>query len=249
MNVLSARALLAGLAALWAFWASGCDAEGLPNPATRPAFRAGEREWLARHEELLARSRQGGARVVFLGDSITHFWEILGVEAWAGLRHLRPGNFGIGGDQTGHLLWRITAGGELDGLDPTTAVLLIGTNNLYHGHPPEQVAAGIAAVVGELRCRKPHMKVLVLGIFPREAAPGDPMRDRVRWTNEIVRRLADGKDVFYRDIGDRFLAADGTLSREIMPDHLHLGPAGYAIWADAIRGDLEELTAKTRAAR
>src|SRR5262249_30687714 len=125
MSVFSPRRFLVGLVAAWALQAGGCDAGGRPNPATRPPPR-GEQEWLARHELLRAQGR--GAGVVFLGDSITHFWEGPGAEAWAGLRHLRPVNFGISGDQTGHLLWRITTGGELDGLRPAVAVLLIGTN-------------------------------------------------------------------------------------------------------------------------
>jgi lysophospholipase L1-like esterase len=35
---------------------------------------------------------------------------------------------------------------------------------------------------------------------------------------------------------------DGSLTKEIMPDFLHLSTAGHQIWADAITPKLTELT-------
>ena len=55
------------------------------------------------------------------------------------------------------------------------------------------------------------------------------------------RSVADGKMVFYLDIGDKFLGPDGTLSKEIMPDLLHLSPAGYEIWAKSTEPKVSEL--------
>ena len=78
-------------------------------------------------------------------------------------------NLGIGGDQTGHVLWRITDGHELDHLNPKAAVLMIGTNNIG-GYTAQQIAGGIKAIVEELKRQKPHIKVLVLGVFPRGSA-------------------------------------------------------------------------------
>src|SRR5215475_15282183 len=86
---------------------------------------------LPRHKEFLKRieQSQGAGDVIFLGDSITHGWE--GQKAWQ--EHFgpfKPVNLGIGGDQTGHVLWRITEGHELDHLKPKAAVIMIGTNNI-----------------------------------------------------------------------------------------------------------------------
>jgi lysophospholipase L1-like esterase len=134
--------------------------------ADNPAARKIDRD-VPRHREFLKRIEQskGAGDVLFLGDSITQGWE--GQKAWQEyFGDLQPVNLGISGDQTGHVLWRITDGHELDRLDPKAAVLMIGTNNTG-GHSAEQIAGGIKAIVEELKRQKPHMKILVLGVFPR----------------------------------------------------------------------------------
>jgi lysophospholipase L1-like esterase len=132
------------------------------NPAVQKLNRD-----VPRHKEFLRRIEQsdGVGDVIFLGDSITHGWE--GQKAWQEhFGSFKPVNLGIGGDQTGHVLWRITDGHELDHLSPKAAVIMIGTNNTG-GHSAQQIAGGITAIVEELKRQKPHIKVLVLGVFPR----------------------------------------------------------------------------------
>jgi lysophospholipase L1-like esterase len=169
------RALLATATALFVLTialiapapTAGQDAD---NPATRKLNRD-----IPRHQEFLKRieQSQGAGDVVFLGDSITHGWE--GQKAWQEhFGSFKPVNLGIGGDQTGHVLWRITDGRELDRLRPKAAVLMIGTNNTG-AHSAEQIAGGIKAIVEELRRQKPDIKVLVLGVFPR-GNPADAER-------------------------------------------------------------------------
>lgn len=134
--------------------------------ANNPAIRKLNRD-IPRHAEFLKRIEEskGAGEVIFLGDSITHGWE--GQEAWGEhFGSFKPVNLGIGGDQTGHVLWRITEGHELDQLKPKAAVIMIGTNNIG-GHTAQQIAGGIKAIVEELKRQKPDIKVLVLGVFPR----------------------------------------------------------------------------------
>src|SRR3954447_23686165 len=134
--------------------------------ADNPAAQKLNRD-VPRHKDFLKRIEQskGVGDVIFLGDSITHGWE--GQKAWQEhFASFKPVNLGIGGDQTGHILWRITEGHELDHLQPKAAVLMIGTNNIG-GHTAPQIAGGIRAIVEELRRQKPDIKVLVLGVFPR----------------------------------------------------------------------------------
>jgi lysophospholipase L1-like esterase len=122
---------------------------------------------IPRHKDFLKRIEQskGAGDVLFIGDSITQGWE--GQKAWnEHFAAFTPVNLGIGGDQTGHVLWRITDGHEIDHVNPKAAVIMIGTNNTG-GHSAEQIAGGIKAIVDELKHQKPHIKILLLGVFPR----------------------------------------------------------------------------------
>jgi lysophospholipase L1-like esterase len=220
-------------------------------PAARPIERLSMAGWKKRHEKFLDQTKKGDIDVVFLGDSITQGWEGKGRKAWAEtFQPLKAGNYGISGDQTGHVLWRITEGKELDGIDPKAAVIMIGTNNIPAKHTPEQIAEGITAIVHELRKQKPKMKILLLGVFPRsggkidkeaKGATAEQLQPRVKQINEVIAKLDDGKAVFYKDIGGKFLDADGGLPRAIMDDFLHLTSKGYEIWAEAIKADVERL--------
>ena len=203
------------------------------------------REGQAYERHLLLNQRvkdsRGQAEVIFVGDSITQGWEGNGKEVWAKYYAPRHAlNLGIGSDHTQHVLWRLDHG-NLDGLKPKVAVVLIGVNNIPDDqNTPRQVLEGVTAVVQKLREKLPETKVLLLGIFPR-ANPGDPIRKTVLDVNPIIAKLHDGKNVFYLDIGAKFLDADGRLPDDIMPDKLHPSEKGYEIWAEAVKGPLAEL--------
>jgi lysophospholipase L1-like esterase len=210
------------------------------DPKDNPAVKLINRD-IDRHKEFLKIVARRDADVVFIGDSITQGWEEAGKKVWAdNFASLKAVNLGISGDQTGHVLWRITEGKELEPIKPKAAVIMIGTNNM-RGHSAEEIAGGIKAIVEELRKQKPDMKILLLGIFPRSPKSTDAIRDKIKTANGIIAKLDDGKHVFYKDIGEKFLETDGTLEKKIMPDYLHLSTEGYEIWAAAIKDDLTKL--------
>ena len=174
------------------------------------------------------------------GDSITDGWRNSGKEVWAAnYDKLNATDFGIGGDQTQHLLWRL-AHGQVDGLHPKMVALMIGTNNLF-GPSDTEVAEGVATCVHEYQKHCPDAVILLQAIFPRGEKPNEPFREKLKQINAMLSKLADGKKVVYVDFGDKFLDADGTLPRDIMPDGLHPNAKGYAIWADAIRPQIEKV--------
>jgi beta-glucosidase len=184
--------------------------------------------------------KQGNADLIFIGDSITQGWEGAGKNIWAEYYAKRNAvNLGIGGDRTQHVLWRLDHG-NIDGINPKLAVLMIGTNN-SGSNTSEQIAAGIKAIVEKLRTKLPNTRVLILAIFPRGADKDDAKRKVNEGANEIVKTMADNKAVYYLDIGPKFLAGDGTLSKEVMPDLLHLNEASYRTWAEAVEPKLKEL--------
>ncbi|MEZ5386425.1 MAG: platelet-activating factor acetylhydrolase IB subunit [Prosthecobacter sp.] len=227
-------------------------AEPPKNLATSPQPREGG--WVKRHESFNEISKKGEAQLVFLGDSITQGWEGNGKEVWAKTwAPLKAANFGIGGDRTEHVIWRLQ-NGNFDGIKPKLVVLMIGTNNTGHQgrpskehdnvvytSPAEQTAQGVKMILDILGKKLPETKVLLLGIFPRGATKEDKMRQQNIATNNIISGFADEKRVFYMDIGNTFLQPDGTLPKEIMPDLLHLNAQGYQMWADAIEGRVKEL--------
>jgi lysophospholipase L1-like esterase len=194
----------------------------------------------------------GPIQLVTMGDSITDGWhgrasKIIFDEAFG---KYNPLNTGISGDRTQHLLWRMDRG-ELDGItpNPRVAMLMIGTNNTGPNPSDEAIADGIKACVEDIHKHLPKTKVLLLGVFPRnndkKTEAGDPkeaIRGRIKHINEIISKLDDGgKTVKYLDIGDKFLTADGSLPKDIMPDYLHPNAKGYQIWADAVKGTLDEM--------
>ena len=184
-------------------------------------------------------SPQGNVDLVFIGDSITHGWEGEGKTLWEKYYGPRNAvNLGFGGDQTQHVLWRLDHG-EIDGIAPQAAVLMIGTNNSNgQDYTAEQIADGIIAICGRLRDKLPQTKILILGIFPRGEGPSS-QRDKNAQASVLASRIADGKMIHYLDIGKAFLEPDGvTLTKEIMPDLLHLTPRGYQIWAEQIEPTL-----------
>src|SRR5262245_21651810 len=205
--------------------------QGKTNDAVVPAPR--EVNWMSRHDSFNERVKQGNVDLIFIGDSITQGWENAGQKVWEEFYGKRNAvNLGIGGDRTQHVLWRLDHG-NIDGIKPKLAVLMIGTNN-SGTNTSEQIAAGMKAIVEKLRAKLPETKVLVLAIFPRGPDKSDAKRLVNEGANAIVKGLADDKMVYYVDIGSKFLAGDGTLSKDVMPDLLHLNETSYRTWAEAI---------------
>ena len=217
----------------------------LSNTATNPVpLGAG---WVRRHEGFVAQAKQVGIDVLFMGDSITDFWRNRGSNVWNQYyAPMHAANFGISGDRTQHVLWRMD-NGELDGIHPKVVVLMIGTNNTGkerdkktpRNSVPEAIE-GVQAVVADIRTRLPDSKILLLAIFPRGTLD-DPQRAQVALINTVICKLDDGKMVKFLDIGSKFLDADGTLPKTVMPDLLHPNAHGYQIWADAMNPTLEAM--------
>ncbi len=180
----------------------------------------------------------GKIDVAVVGDSITARWGNKEVwnKHWGAYRAV---NMGIGGDRTQNVLWRLQ-NGELDGYKAKLFVIMIGTNNLFERSiEPSDVAAGIKAIIELIKTKQPQAKILLLSIFPRGEQP-NPGRELITATNELISKFQGGA-VHYMDINAKFLEPDGTISKEVMHDSLHLAPKGYDIWAESISIKVKEL--------
>ncbi len=211
------------------------------NSAVVPYLAPGFRN---KHNANVERAKQDDINVLFMGDSITDFWSRSSTNMGGKVvfdkyyGDMKVANFGISGDTTQGVLYRLRDG-EGQGFKPRAIMLMIGTNNTSRNSPPE-IAEGIGAVVLEMRKDFPDAKILLLGVFPR-STPDSPLRPAIAEINQRIAKLHDGKHVFYLDIGSKFLDAEGRIPRDVMNDGLHPTTKGYEIWAEAVKEPLANL--------
>jgi beta-glucosidase len=221
------------------------DAAKRTNSAIVPVPRPDERA-KARTEVVLQRAKDnpGACDIVFIGDSITQGWEGAGKNVWQKYYGSRKClNFGVGGDRTQHVLWRFE-NGQLDGIKPKVAVLMIGTNNSNRDDNTEsEILEGVQAIVKQIRQRLPETKVLLVAIFPR-GQTFSTQRGKILQVNQALSTLADVNFVHYLDVGSELIETDGSIAKSVMPDFLHLSESGYEIWAQAIERKLGEFKLK-----
>ena len=207
-----------------------------PSPLS-PISREGTKNWKDRYDQQVEQLRNNPCGVLFLGDSITDYWDRGGKQAWDKMfKPYHPCNFGISGDQTTNLIYRITHSGMPAQTDPNLCIVMIGTNNTGHfkgGEDPEKTAIGILGVAQHLLVRFPDTHVLLLGIFPRGSGPQDKLRQHNDKINAIVAQCKLPRTT-YVNINKRFLDSSGRLLPGISRDNLHFTEKGYAIWADAV---------------
>ena len=209
------------------------ETQTLKKPRTLVPLEGRHDWWAPRHAEKLAEvkaSKAGQIDLVMIGDSITHFWE----KQRGYPKSLAPHkvlNLGFGGDRTQNVLWRLQ-NGEFDGLSPKFVTLMIGTNNSSHDKP-QDIYAGIAAIVRELRQRSPESDIIVFSIFPRKEGRA---YETVKAVNLLLPELAKAdKKVFHHDLSSVFLDEEGALKAEYYGrDLLHLSAEGYAVWNAAL---------------
>jgi lysophospholipase L1-like esterase len=212
-------------------------------PANQPVARTDRNSQIA-HEQLLAKRTSGRIDAYFLGDSITRRWGALDYPDL--LAHWRrrffgwnAANFGWGGDTTQNVLWRL-ANGELDDVHPKVVVLLAGTNNVSTADTARadaaaaNIAAGVSAIVAQVRAKAPRAVIVLTAIFPRSDNPSlMPVIDRI---NQMLTGLADGRTIRLLNVNGQLLDGAGRLRAGMMnADGLHPALPTYEIWADALR--------------
>ncbi|XP_028014300.2 platelet-activating factor acetylhydrolase IB subunit alpha2 isoform X2 [Eptesicus fuscus] len=135
--------------------------QGDSNPAAIPHAAEdiqGDDRWMSQHNRFVLDCKDKEPDVLFVGDSMVQLMQQY--EIWRELfSPLHALNFGIGGDTTRHVLWRLK-NGELENIKPKVIVVWVGTNN--HENTAEEVAGGIEAIVQLINTRQPQAKIIVL---------------------------------------------------------------------------------------
>ena len=250
--------LAAAMESAFKAWSDSCSASATGQdyghaptviPVSRPTAKnpaAGWKngtDWLDQHAQSRAIGSKRDVRVVLLGDSITQgFGDPARSIGGAGgstfdklLAPLGCANFGMSGDRTQHVLWRLEHG-ALDHVQPAIVVLNIGTNNLKH-NPPEEIVAGVDAVLHSLAKQAPEAEVRLLGIFPRGQQADHPDRAKLEQVNRGLASIAEGHpQVSFHDLGSMLLLEDGQANPARMTrDFVHLSAQGYEVWGHALQ--------------
>ncbi|XP_018587670.1 platelet-activating factor acetylhydrolase IB subunit gamma [Scleropages formosus] len=196
------------------------------NPAAVPTpcqDVQGDGRWLSLHNRFVSNSKDKEPDVLFVGDSLVQLLHQF--EVWRQLfSPLHSLNFGVGGDATQHVLWRL-GNGELDHISPKVVVLWVGTNN--HGHTPEQICGGILAITQLISNKLPHAYTIILGLLPRGENP-NPLRTRNARVNELLQEAVTSiPQASYLSVDCSFVQSDGRISHQDMYDYLHLTPQAY----------------------
>ncbi|OTF80512.1 hypothetical protein BLA29_000416 [Euroglyphus maynei] len=195
-----------------------------------------------KHQHLLNQTHRFGEqiRAIFLGDSITEGWLNNGHNVWKQFYESRHSfNYGISGDRTEHVLWRIDHG-EFDGLHPTVIVLMIGTNNISIKDTPGDIAKGIKMILEKLHEKMRETQILLLSIFPRG---GDTPDKNVAEINEIIQHFHDEESlVYYLEVTNDFEIGPGkVIDKLYVSDHLHLNEKGYEMWQKVMEPEFSKL--------
>jgi beta-glucosidase len=179
---------------------------------------------------------KGQCDLIFIGDSITEGWDRALWAKYYGARHAL--NYGVGGDTTQNVLARLQYPG-LKTLKPRVAVILIGTNNTRN--TPEDIDAGVQAVVDATKADFPGIKVILLDILPTARET-----DRMAAANQLISNISDEKSVFRLDLSPK-MPKEGDNWKGLLPDRLHLTKEGYQIWAENMEPLLSKLLGDTTA--
>ena len=243
--------------------------------STKPTQRV--EYWQKREADIAVQLRDAEAlskvKLVFLGDSITDFWQLgdnpwvtgqlFGKQSWDESFAGEPAenralNLGISGDRTEHVLYRIlpaSAGGlgQLDPpeLKPDVILVLIGVNNTWAEETPvvDSVVAGIVQVLTAVHARKPDARIVLQSLIPTNDAAKN--RDVLLPVNRRIAELARSPQfsgfVSYLDLYPLFVDAAGQQNGAyFVTDGVHPNRAGYRVWRDRLVPYLRELRAPRR---
>jgi len=217
--------------------------------------------WFDRHAEVLKIKNQVNPEIIMLGNYITHFWggdyrtlrhndgtprsPSNGPQSWASVfaKH-KVLNLSFGWDRTQNVLWRLDHG-EIDGLHPKAVIIEFGTNNTSQtgnarANTAPEIVEGISAIIGRVRSKIPHAKIVLMAIFPREEDPKSAKREQVNDINVLLKDFAQKNNITLVDIGPSLLDKDGRFPPGTMIDFVHPTDKGYFKWADAIRTFVDE---------
>ncbi|THU39636.1 acetylhydrolase [Niastella caeni] len=203
--------------------------------------RDGYYDWRSRHHEIISGNKTTPPRIVFLGNSIIHYWGgqpkaplSRGADSWNEI--LEPAgvkNFAFGWDKIENVLWRVYHD-ELDGFEAAQVWVMIGTNNLT-ADTDTAITDGLKMLMEAIKVRQPKASIMLSGILPRRE-----MEKRIVGLNVLIAALAGKLKVQYVNPGIVLLNAQKKIDESLFEDGLHPNAAGYKKLALAIKPYLKQ---------
>jgi lysophospholipase L1-like esterase len=185
-------------------------------------------DWETRHKEILIYNTSHSPQLLFIGNSITHFWGGIptsdvrnGSDSWNKYFEKKNAiNLGFGWDRIENVLWRVY-NGELDNIAPSQIVIMIGTNNLDFNSNNE-IREGLKFLINAISAKQPNAKILLMGILPRRN-----MEDRINLLNKLISTIPFNKRIKYANASKVFLQPSGKIDESLFSDGLHPNTVGY----------------------
>lgn len=186
--------------------------------------------WATRHQEVLNLNKLRPPKIVFIGNSIIHYWGgeptapiTRGAGSWD--QYFKPKdvrNLGFGFDRIENTLWRVH-NGELDGYNASHIVLLIGTNNLSVNTDGE-IIEGLNFLVQAVKRHQPSAKVVLFGLLPRRNYEA-----RILNLNNGISGIASSLKVQYASASNLFLGTNQKIDEKLFSDGIHPNTEGYQL--------------------
>ncbi len=213
------------------------------NPAVIATAKMEQSWWKERHEKVLEQLKND-PKLILIGNSITHMLDDSTRRPVREkyLNRYNTINMGFSGDRTENVIWRLQ-NGEIEGIHPKLAILLIGTNNTDGNHyteitQPKELAGAIWKICSIIRDKLPDTEILLIGILPY--GYNENLRNNInKATNKIISTFP-GKDskIHYCDIGSIYLDKNGNVRKDLMSDYLHPNAEGHMLMFKALENDL-----------
>lgn len=185
-------------------------------------------DWETRHNQVMQYNKMHKPQLVFMGNSITHFWGgepaasiVSGSNSWAKyFGDKNAVNMGFGWDRIENVLWRVQHG-ELDDISPKQIVLMIGTNNLQF-NTDDEIVQGLRFLVKAIQLKQPKSNILIMGILPRK-----DMEERISVLNKQIAKIPIEINIRFADAGELFLDKNKKITASLFSDGLHPNADGY----------------------
>lgn len=243
-TIIAAACLLAGLPSLLAAAPSEND------PPTSPIVPVyNDRHWVpARYAKVKQSMANLPCDVLFIGDSITEQWEVVGKKIWnEKFAPLKAVNFGVSGDRTEHILWRMEDTKLATTTPPKVCVLMVGTNNIgmWKGkQTPMETVEGVKKIVTTLLDKFPATHIVILETTPYGPDPKGELRILGEKVNAEIRKLNLPRTNIV-NYNKYFLNPDKTFKPGLFKDHVHLTEQGYRVWSERLLPEVEKWLKKS----